>query len=131
VTEPSSSVSGSQNATDDAAFFFRATKSNLPAALVTRVVFEEGAGQTAEVLKSAISSLDRAFSTGDKPELILLHGLSGMRNTTSWSYDQPSAGVLSATVLNVLQEAEFETSLLVVQAKKEGELSGSGILKGK
>jgi hypothetical protein len=131
VTEPSSSVSGSQNATDDAAFFFRATKSNLPAALVTRVVFEEGTGQTAEVLKSAISSLDRAFSTGDKPELILLHGLSGMRNTTSWSYDQPSAGVLSATVLNVLQEAEFETSLLVVQAKKEGELSGSGILKGK
>jgi Kef-type K+ transport system membrane component KefB len=131
MTEPSSSASGFQNATDDAAFFFRATKSNLPAALATRVVFEECAGQAAEGLKSAISSLDRAFSTGDKPEQILLHGLSGMRNTTSWSYDQPSAGVLSATVLNALQEAEFETSLLIVQAKKEGELGGSGILKGK
>jgi hypothetical protein len=130
VTEPSSSASGSQNAVNDATFF-HATKSNLPATLVTRVVFEESVGQAAEVLKSAISSLDRAFSTGDKPEQILLHGLSGFRDTTSWSYDQPSAGVLSATVLNVLQEAEFETSLLVVQAKKEGELGGSGILKGK
>jgi hypothetical protein len=31
----------------------------------------------------------------------------------------------------VLQEAEFEMSLLVVQAKKEDEPSGSGILKRK
>jgi hypothetical protein len=129
MTEPSSSAMVSQNATDDAAFFFRAMKSNLPTALRNRVIFEECAGQVAEVLKTAISSLDRAFRIGDKPEQIILQGFSGTRDTKSWSHNPPSPGVLSATIMTVLQETGFETSLLVVQAKKEDEHTGTGVLK--
>ena len=122
LTESSSSTNESRDATDDATFFFRAMKTNLPTALQSRVVFEECVGHSAEVFKSAISSLERAFREGDKPEQIIIHGLSGMK---SWSQDQASASVLNATVINVLQETEFETSLLVVQAKREDDTPGT------
>jgi hypothetical protein len=118
-----------QNATDDAAFFFRAMKSNLPAPLVTRVIFEECVGQVADVLKSAISGLDRAFSIGDKPEQIILYGASAPGHTKYGSPDHPAAGFLNASIMTVLQETGFDTSLLVVQAKKEDEQNGTGVLK--
>lgn len=131
MTEPSSSAVKSQSATDDAAFFFHTMKSSLPEVLVTRVVFEECVGEVAESLKSAISGLDCAFGVGDRPEQIIVHGLSGMRNTKSWPRDQASGGVLNATIINVLQETAFETSLLVVQAKREDENVGSALKRQK
>jgi hypothetical protein len=129
MTEPSSSATESKNATDDAAFFFRAMKSNLPATLVRRVIFEECVGQATEVLKSVIAGLDRAFSGEDKPEQIILYGLSGALDTKSRSAHQPWVGVLNPTITAVLQETGFEAGLLVVQAKKEDERNGTGVLK--
>jgi hypothetical protein len=129
MTEPSSSAMESKNATDDAAFFFRAMKSNLPAELVARVIFEECVGQVAEILKSAITGLDRAFSVGDKPEQIILYGLSSTLDTKVRSADRPGVGVLNPTITTVLQETGFDMSLLVVQAKKEDEQNGTGVLK--
>ena len=127
MTERLSSTTESGNTTDDATFFFRAMKTNLPEALQSRVVFEECEGQTTEVFQSAISSLNHAFSVEDKPEQIILHGLSGMRDMTSRSQDQASAGILNANIMHVLQESEFEASLLVVQAKKDDETTGRAL----
>jgi hypothetical protein len=129
MTQASSSTVAPHDAMDDAAFFFRAMKSNLPAPLVTRVVFEEGVGNLAEILKSTISDLDHAFSKGDKPEQIILYGASTPPNTKDGSPDHPTAGVLNASIMSVIQETGFDTSLLVVRAKNEDGQHGTGLLK--
>jgi hypothetical protein len=128
MTQASSSTMAAPNATDDAVFFFRAMKSNLPAPLVTRVVFEECVGEVAEVLKSAISGLDRAFSSGDKPEQIILYGASAPQDMTGGSPDHLTARVLNASIMTVIRETGFETSLFVVLAKEGGQDS-TGVLK--
>lgn len=131
-----SGASSSSIGADDSSFFFNAMKTNLPETLVSRVVFEECSSPGTEGLQAAVSSIKHASSAEEKPEQIILCGLSGIQGSFDASprpnaspYGQASVGILDAGLLNFLEETEFETSLLVVQAKKEDRKNSHDILK--
>ena len=134
--EASSSATPARNGADDASFFFNAMRTNLPEPLGSRVVFEECSREGVGGLQAVLADLDQSFRAADKPEQIIIHGLSGHPDSsdaavrpTSRSSAQAKTGLLNHWLLSILEEMEFEASLLVVQAKKQTEDGGNETLK--